>query len=153
MAKAKGKAGAKPRTSPTAAVDDPVPALPTEAITVDDPPSTSAPSEDAQPSTQPAKKKQKTAASEKKAVAEADKPDQSKKKEGLEYKRGTALLKKYWEEVIPGLAPKDTDIETLKNALSTMRKIAVCQLKKKGEFTLHGICSIRVVHRKGRGAG
>ena len=154
MARAKGRAAAAPRTSPLADVDNPAPALSNAAITVEDPPSTSAPSEDGQP----AKKKQKKAVSGNKAekttaVAEPDKPRQSKKKEGIQYERGTALVKKYWEEVIPSLAPKDTDIETLKNALSTMRKITVSQLKKKGEFTIHGICSIRVVHRKGRDAG
>ena len=41
----------------------------------------------------------------------------------------------------------------MKNAVSTMRKVAISELKKKGVFTIHGICSIRVVHRKGRDAG
>ena len=155
MVRAKGKAAAKSRTTPTAAIDGPLPEMLTAAIPVEDPPSASAPSSE---DTEQSKKKQKKVANEKRAektstVAELDKSDRPKNKDGAPYERGTALLKKYWEGEIPSLVPKDTDIDTLKNAVSTMRKVAISELEKKGAFTIHGICSIRVVHRKGRDAG
>ena len=130
--RAKGKASKT--SSPLSAVR----LLPTEAITVEDPPS--APSE-VSPPTQPSKKA-KVSSSEKKAKAD-------KKKE---YNRGKVALKKYWDE-FSDLAPQGTDVDALKDALSGVRKIAVAQLKQKGAFTIPGLCSLRVQDVKGREAG
>lgn len=153
MARAKGKAAPKPRTTPKGA-----PAGPAEAIPVED--TTPASSDGTPPSTQPANKKQKIVRgqnAEKTTTAmEAAQPGktsaQAEKKVKREYDRGTAILKKYWADIESSL-PKDTDIDALKLALSNIRKVAVSQLKQKGSFTLHGLCTIRVMHMQGRDAG
>jgi hypothetical protein len=124
----KGKSNAPP---PTAAV---VPVLPTDPITVPAGDSPPAPSELA---TQPQKKK----------TAKPEKGSTKKK-----YIRGKAALKQYWQEIAI-LAPPDMPLDTLKDAVQNMRKIAVTQLKQKGTFKLHGICEMRVRHVKGRDAG
>ena len=110
---------------------------PSTTASVNDPSSTPA-----ETAPHPNKKQKKTPTADKKVKAT------NVNTEKKPYTRGKVALKAYWDD-LARLAP-DMPVETLKQALLTLRKVAVIQLKQKGKFLLHGVCEMRIRNLKGR---